>query len=118
MLAMGWDEGGRGTMQGRTSQLLVQSPPTRDAESAYEFLEVDRAVLVLIEDVEDVVSEFAWIAERKELLVDAAKFGLIELTGRAVFEETLVPERASAEGGCEGTERTIAAAPVCQLNER
>ena len=89
-------------MQGRTSQLLVQSPPTRDAESAYEFLEVNRAVLVLIEDIEDVVRELARVSEGEELLVYSAKLSLVELTGRAVLEEALVPVDADGARGREG----------------
>lgn len=60
-----------------TFQLFVQSPPTCDTESANELFEVDSAVLVFVEHIEDVVREFARITEREELLIYSAKFRLV-----------------------------------------
>lgn len=60
-----------------TLQFLVQPSPTCNAESTNELLEVYVAILVLIEDIEDVIGKFSWIAEREELLVYSAKLSLV-----------------------------------------
>lgn len=77
----------------RTFELLLKTSAGGDRESADKLLEVDRAVLVVIEDVEDVVCEFAWVAEGEELLVDLAELGFVELAGGAVFQEAFVPAK-------------------------
>jgi hypothetical protein len=61
------------------------------AECTDELFKVDRAVLVRVEHVENIVCELAGIAKGKELLVYPTEFGLVELTGRTVLAETLVP---------------------------
>ena len=63
-----------------TLELLVQATATCHAERTDEFFEIDCTVSVLIEDVENVICEFARIAERKELLVYSTEFYLVELT--------------------------------------
>lgn len=63
-----------------TFELLVQPASARYAEGTDEFFKVYMAVLVLVEDVEDIVCEFAWVAEREELLVYPTELGLIELS--------------------------------------
>lgn len=60
-----------------TLQFFVQPPPACNTESTNELLEVYVAILVLIEDIEDVIGKFAWIAEREELLVYSAKLSLV-----------------------------------------
>lgn len=87
---MRWGRSGR---RGHTLELLVQTAATRDAEGADELLKVDRAVLVFIKDVEHIVCELAGITEREELLVYATELGPVELSGRTVLEEALVPGR-------------------------
>jgi hypothetical protein len=42
-------------------------------------------------DFEDVFGKLHWVTEREELLVDACKLFLVELTGGTVLEETFVP---------------------------
>jgi len=59
-----------------TLELLVQPSPRSDAQGTNELLELDRAGLVLVKDVEDVVCELGGIAEGEELPVD-----LLELCG-------------------------------------
>jgi len=49
--------------------------------------------LVCIEYVEDIVGEFCRLAEGEELLIYPTEFGLVEMTGRTVFLEALVPNR-------------------------
>lgn len=60
-----------------TFELLVQSAATCHTERAYEFFEIDGAVLVLVEHVEHIVREFSWITEGEELLVYATEFDLV-----------------------------------------
>jgi len=72
-------------------ELLVQSSAACDAEGADEFLKVDCAVLVLVEDVENIVCELARVTEREELLVYVTKLGPVEVARRTVLEESLVP---------------------------
>ena len=75
----------------RTFELLLKTSAGGDGEGTDELFEVDSAVLVVIEDVEDVVCEFAWVAEGEELLVDLAELGFVELAGGAIFQEAFVP---------------------------
>lgn len=49
------------------------------------------AILVLVEYVEDIISEFRGIPKGKELLVYPAEFFLVELAGGTVLAEALVP---------------------------
>lgn len=60
-----------------TFQLLVQSPPTCDTKCTYKLFKVDRSVFVLVEYIEDIVREFARIAEREELLIYSAELGFV-----------------------------------------
>jgi len=53
-----------------TLQLLVQSAPGCNAQSADELFELDCAALIFIKDVEDVVGELGRVAEREELAID------------------------------------------------
>jgi hypothetical protein len=105
----------------RTFELFIQPPSGGDGECADELLEVDSAVLVLVEDVEDIIREFTWIAEGEELLIDPTEFGLIELAGGTVLQEALVPVITHLEplGGrlsvSRDGQRTIAAALAYQL---
>jgi hypothetical protein len=62
-----------------------------DAERADKLFEVDRAVLVRVEHVEDIVCKLPRIAKGKELLVYPTELGLVELAGRTVLAEALVP---------------------------
>ena len=68
-----------------TFELLIQSSSTCHAERTNEFLEVDMPVLILVEYVEDIVGEFAWISEREELLVYPTELVLVELTRGTVL---------------------------------
>jgi len=96
-----------GTMgrRGHTLELLVQVAAACDAECADELFKVDRAVLVLVEDVEYIVCELAGVTEREELLVYAAEFGPVELAGWTVPKEALVPGARSAIVGAESGAR-------------
>lgn len=49
------------------------------------------AVLVLIEDIEDVIGKFSWISEGEELLVYPTELGLVELSAGAILQESFVP---------------------------
>jgi len=60
-------------------------------EGADELFKVDRAVLVFVEYVEDIVGKVIGLAKGEELLVDFAELGLVELAGGAVLAEALVP---------------------------
>ena len=62
-----------------TLELLIQTSSARHAKRTDELLEVYVAILILIEDVEDVIREFAWVAEGEELLVYFPKFCFVEL---------------------------------------
>jgi len=60
-----------------TFELLIQSTSTGDTEGANKLLKIDCTILVLIEDIEDIVSEFTRIPKREELLVYSTKFDLV-----------------------------------------
>ena len=60
-----------------TSELLIQSAATCNTQCAYELLEIDGAVFILIEDIENIVGELARVPEREELLVYSAEFRLV-----------------------------------------
>lgn len=63
----------------RTFELLIEAPAACNTQSTDELLEIDRAILVLVEDIEDIVRKLVRIAEREELLVYPAELGLVEL---------------------------------------
>ena len=82
-------------------------------------------VLVLVKDVEDIVGKLARVAEGEELLVYSPELGLVELSGRAVLQEALIPGGirrivvntiAEEEIGTEGQD-TIVVAPAYRLGE-
>lgn len=79
------------------------------------------AILVLVEDVEDVIREFAWVAEGEELLVYSAEFRLVELSTRTVLQEALVPSdtgrgmRGLHNDDREGNKSTIVVALAYRL---
>lgn len=73
------------------AQLLVQTSSGGNAERADKFLEVNGAVFVLVEHIEDVFGKRRRITEGEELFVNAAELLLVQCSGRAVLEETLVP---------------------------
>ena len=77
----------------RTFELLVQSATRSDAQSTNKLFEVDCAVLVLVEDVEYIVGEFAGVTKREKLFIYPAELVLVELAGGTVLEEALVPAR-------------------------
>lgn len=62
----------------RTFELLVELAPRRDGEGTNELLEIDRAIAIVVKDVEDVVCELARVAKGEELLVDTAELFLVE----------------------------------------
>ena len=68
----------------RTFELLVQSAATCDAKCTNKLFEVDGPILVLVEYIEDIVSEFSRISEWEELFVYPTEFYLVKLTSRAV----------------------------------
>lgn len=68
-------------------QLVLHLAPRRHRQRADELLEVDRAGLIAVEDVEDIIGELGRIAKGEELVVDLLKLALGEVAGRAVFEE-------------------------------
>jgi hypothetical protein len=76
----------------RTLELLIDATTACDAERADELLELNGAILVFIEDVEDIVGEFAWVAEWKKLLIYSAEFSSVELTRWTVLDESFVPD--------------------------
>ena len=80
-----------GRRRRRTFELLIQPSPTRYAEGADELFEVDRAVLVLVEHIEDIVRELARITEWEELLVYPSKFVFVELPRWAILQKASVP---------------------------
>jgi len=84
-----------------TFEFFVELSSTCYAKCADELLKVDGAVLVLVEDIEYKVGEFAGLAKWEELLIDPGKFGPIELTRRTILEEALIPKRN--EGNEQGT---------------
>ena len=100
----------------RTSEFLIQRATTGDRQRADELFKVDGAVLVDVEYVKHILGELARVTEWEELLVYSRELCLVELTGRAVFHEALVPTRRSEKQAriCGGG-RTIAAARVCRL---
>jgi hypothetical protein len=57
------------------------------------------SVLVLIEDIEDVIREFARITEGEELFVYSAEFCLVQLSTGAVLQEALVPIDIGSNNG-------------------
>lgn len=69
-------------------QLVLHLAPTCYTKGADELFEIDRSGLIGIEDVEDIICEGRWIAERKKLLVDFLKLFLGEHAGRAVLQES------------------------------
>lgn len=80
------------------------------------------SVLVLIEDIEDVIREFARVTEGEELLVYSAELCLVQLSTGAVFQEALVPigtgnNKGEGNESCgeKGNKKTIVAAPAYRL---
>lgn len=59
-------------------QLILRLPSARDTQGADEFLEVDAARPVAVEDVEDIVGKRARVTKREELAVDFLKLLLGE----------------------------------------
>ena len=105
----------------RTSKLLVQRTPRGDTQSADEFLEVDGAILVLIEYVEYIVREFAGVTEREKLFVYPAELVLVKLARGTILEEALIPVAQSSSDGARRprVDRfTIAEVRVYQLRWR
>ena len=84
--------GGSSTDIVHTFELLVQPPSTSDAKGANELFEVNGAVFILVEYVEDIICELARFSKWEELLIDLAEFRLVQLTRRTIFEETFVPK--------------------------
>jgi hypothetical protein len=75
----------------RTLELLVQLTTAGDAECTNKLLEVDSAVLVLIEDIEHIIGELVRVTKGEELPVDTPKLRLIELATGTVLQEAFVP---------------------------
>lgn len=59
-------------------QLILRLSSARDTQGADEFLEVDAARPVAVEDVEDIVGKCAGVTKREELAVDFLKLLLGE----------------------------------------
>lgn len=72
-------------------QLILHAAARGDGQRADEFLEVDGAGAVAVEDVKHVIGEFGRVAEGEELFVDLLEFGFRERARGAVLEEALVP---------------------------
>lgn len=71
-------------------ELVLHLAPARNAQRADELLKVDRAGLIAVEDVEDVVGKRRRVAEREELAVDLLELLLCEYAGRAILQEACV----------------------------
>ncbi len=71
----------------RPIELIFHLPSARDAQSAYELFEIDGPGFIAIEDIEDVICEGGWIAEREELSVDFLEFVFGERAGWTIFQK-------------------------------
>lgn len=102
-------------------EFLIELTSAGHTKGAYELLEVDCTVLVLVEYIEDKIGKLSRIAKGKELLVDPAEFRSVELTRGTVLQEALVPAKfVSRSEFCgddndNGRRQTIAGAPSCRL---
>ena len=77
-----------------TFQLVFQVATRGDRESDDKLLKFDAAVLILVEDIEDIVCKLGGVAKREELLVDLLELGLVQLSTRAILDKALVPNRS------------------------
>lgn len=95
-------------------QLVLHLAAGGDGQSADEFLKVDRAGLVAVKDVEDVVCERGRVAEGEELPVNLLELLLGEHTRRAILQESYPAKTVSvSEGG--GGAGVLTLVPLLQL---
>ena len=68
-------------------ELVLHLAPRRDAEGAYELLEIYLSGLVAVKDVEDVIRKRRRVAKGEELLVDLLELLLGELATGTILQE-------------------------------
>lgn len=87
----------------RGSTLVSHGRPARELHTKTH-LELDRSTLVLVKHPEDEFCKLGRVAEREELLVDLLELLLVELAGRAVLKEALVPAQPLPTSSAPGQE--------------
>lgn len=68
-------------------ELVLHLASARDTQRADKLLEIDRARLVAVKDIEHVIRKGRWIAEREELPVDLLKLLFRKHTGGAILQK-------------------------------
>jgi len=72
-------------------ELVLEPPAGSDRKRLKKLFKFDRAVAVLVENVEHEGSKSTWVAMGKELVVDLCELVFGQLAGRAILEEAIVP---------------------------